>query len=176
LKVFAEFIRRGVTLENRGLALKIQFIGIVASAFVFVSLILPWWTASLTGYGRGFFVNVYLYSPNVSMHDVQLTNSWVWLVFVLVVTCGLLGLAGSVGEKEINQKLLIGSGLLALLSLAIFVGGVQLLIIGNLVMGAPLAVYYSTSYDGFSYVLYLSYGFWLALAAAILMFFASTKA
>ena len=90
--------------------------------------------------------------------------------------CGLLGLVGSVGEKEINQKLLIGSGLLAVISLAIFVGGVQMLVVGSLMRGAPLAVYYNASYDGVSYLFYLSYGFWLALAAAILMFFASTKA
>ena len=151
-------------------------IGMVASALVFASLVLPWWTASLTGYGIVFSVSMYLYSPNVSTPDVQMTNSWVWLVFALAMTCGLLGLAGSVGEKEINQKLLIGGGLLMILSLFVFAGGVQLLVVGNVVMGAPSALFFSSSYDGFSYLCYLSYGFWLAMAAAILMFFASTKA
>jgi len=91
------------------------------------------------------------------------------------MVCGLLGLAGSIGEKDVNQKLLIGGGILELLSLLIFAGCIQFLVIGNVVENAPLALFYSASYDGVSYVVYLSYGFWLTLAAAILMFFASTK-
>ena len=64
--------------------MKIQLIGVVASVLVFVSLTLPWWTASLTGFGLSFSVNVYLYNPDVSTLDVQLSNYWIWLVFVLV--------------------------------------------------------------------------------------------
>ena len=153
-----------------------QFIGIAGSILVFVSLVLPWWTASVTGMGLSASLNMYVYNTNFVTRDVQLGVAWTWLVLVLVTVSGLLGIAGSTGEREINEKLLISSGLLTLLSLLIFAAGVQFLVLGNLVMGAPFVLFSSSSYNDFSYLSYLSYGFWLAAGAAILLLYASTKA
>jgi len=88
-----------------------------------------------------------------------------WLALVLVLFSGLLGIVGSL---KLDSKGLLGGGILALLSVIIFAVGLQIQL-----STAEMTLGLFSSGEG--YLTYLSFGFWIALVAAIVMFVASRK-
>jgi hypothetical protein len=167
--------------------LKPNIIGIVGGILAFVSLALPWWTLSMSstimGMSVSVDVSVYPYQATASAlgfsvpADIGIWYGWVALAFVLIG--GLLGIVGSV--KLDKAKLLTIGGVLALLSIIIFALGLYLeLAKAPPAEGFPaVGIFASGSYNyegtSMNYSAYLSFGFWLALVAAIVMFVASRK-
>lgn len=165
--------------------MKLNYIGIFGGALEFISLALPWWTLSATAMGWSVSLDIYLYTPMMQMAaGVKVATWFIWLTLVFVILSGIFGVLGSITE-EYGEKLLIGGGLLTLLSLIIFVLGLQTLLgfgpTGSpFAMEPPFVVYSQGSYRfmdiiTIDYLCYLSFGFWLALGAAITQLFASTK-
>jgi len=142
----------------------------------------------MTG-GLSFGISVYPYMARVTGFDnldLGLSLWYGWVVLALIVIGGLLGIIGS--AKSGNNKLLSVGGGLALFSVIIFAVGLQLDFL-NLPsgLGSGTVIYGSGSQalvlfgigslgGGFeNYFAYLSFGFWIALVAAIVMFIASRR-
>jgi len=167
--------------------LKLNIIGIVGVILLFVSLALPWWTMSLSSAVMNTNVSedisVYPYQATVSTSgapeaiDIGIWYGWVALALVLI--SGMIGIIASV--KTGKAKLLAISGMLALLSIIIFAVGLQceLANLASVKDFPSIGLFDSGSYDheGLSviYSASLSFGFWLALAAVIVIFLASMK-
>jgi hypothetical protein len=159
--------------------LKPNIIGIVGGILAFVSLALPWWTMSIT-FGISMDVSVYPYMAAMSGLDVSGISLWYgWAALALIIVGGLVGIVGSV--KSDKRKLLAVGGALALVAIIIFAVGLQLdfLSIPSTESSPGFALFGggSISVSGYdiSYFAYLSFGFWIALVAAIVMFVASRK-
>lgn len=151
--------------------MKLNIIGIVGAIIAFVSIALPWWTVSVSAEFTSGTGNWYLYNAGAYGTGLSLWYDWVALLFVILG--GIIALAGSIMENV--KKLLIGGGILSLLSIIIFAVGLQLDLSSHTSseLGISLNVFSSGSFSyGFSYSTYLSFGFWLALVAAIIMFVA----
>lgn len=164
--------------------MKLNYPGIMGAILAFVSVALPWWTVgfssvtSLMPFSGG--ASVYLFQATASMMGASLTvsmNFWFgWTSLALVLVGGLLGLVGSILNTR-RTVLLAVSGLLVMLSLLVFAAGLQSDISnGALAMGFPTgpglfsSSYYNVDGASVNYTSYLSFGFWVALFAAILMF------
>jgi len=148
--------------------LKPNIIGIVGGVLAFVSLALPWWTITASAWGMTFSADMYLYqvSDLPSSLGIPVEPGWfMWLALVLVLFSGLLGIVGSL---KLDSKGLLGGGILALLSVIIFAVGLQIQL-----STAEMTLGLFSSGEG--YLTYLSFGFWIALVAAIVMFVASRK-
>jgi len=168
--------------------LKPNYIGIVGGILAFISLALPWWTmamsSSIMGVAYSIDVSVYPYQATASAMGVSVTVTmqlWFgWAALVLVVLGGLFGIVGSVISDK-QKMLLVACGVLVLLSIIIFAAGLQSeLSKAPPVPGLPTVALFSSgsySYMGVSmnYSTYLSFGFWLSLVAAIIMFVASMR-
>jgi hypothetical protein len=168
--------------------LKLNFIGIIGGVLGFVSLTLPWWTASIsTSYGVTFSVDVsvYLHQATYLGRSTSIPNEfwYAWAAMALVLAGSVLSLAWSVIKAKRRVFLSLG-GVLVLAGVALFPVALQLNIsnaLGVLGAGATsgLGVFSSGSfYQGFfsaNYVTYLTFGFWIALAAVILMFLAASR-
>jgi hypothetical protein len=154
--------------------LKANYIGIVGVIIAFISLALPWWTASYSisylGVGTTFTSNWYLY--NAGTYGTGMNLWYDWVALLLVVLAGILGLAGSIMQN--GKKILIGGGLLGVLAIIIFPVGLQNDLSTN---KAPYGLFSNTSVSalGYSYSTYLSFGFWLALVSAIIMLIAAMR-
>jgi hypothetical protein len=137
--------------------MKLNYVGIVGAILAFVSIALPWWTESAAGV-----------SYDLKLYDqgtFSTFNYWYgWLALVLVVIGGVLGLAGSVMSN--GKKIVMGGGILALIAIIIFPIGFQTDLMR---LNAPFGIFFSGTIYGVSVSTYLSYGFWLALVAAIIM-------
>ena len=165
-----------------GANLKINYIGIVAAILAFISLALPWWIMSMSMSSELLNLNadvsVYLYQATASALGVSTTvsmNLWFsWAALAMMAIAGIAGLAGSVMVGKTGKMLLVVAGIVALLSIIIFAVGLQ----GELANAPPVAgfpsvgLFSSGSVSFMSYSMnlssYLTYGFWLALVAAIL--------
>lgn len=161
-------------------------IGLVGVIILFISLALPWWTMVLTPSGTGNAgysgnVVVYPYQATASLNPpgsslIIRTDFWYgWLALAFVILGGMLAIAGSLLRGA--RVMLVGGGLMALLSIVIFALGLQSDLSGStFAEGWPaLGLFASGTFGGYAYTTYLSYGFWLALAATIIIFFASLK-
>ena len=170
--------------------------GIVGGILAFVSLVVPWWTVSVdvhTAVGSVFMgqASVYLYQATAVATVAGSTNSepvfmnlWFgWVALALVVIGGWLGLAGSVTKRVQGRTLLALSGSLIIFSIIVFAAGLQYQITdGTWASGFPtglgIGLFSSGShqFDIFgsseNYFSYLSFGFWLALVAGVMMFMA----
>ena len=148
--------------------MKPNYIGIVGGILAFISLVLPWWTVLASVLGITVSVDLYLYQVSGlgTTIGVSIEQSWyMWAALVLVIVAGLLGIVGSI---KYGKQLLVGGGALVLLSIIIFAAGLQIQLSGE---GAPFGLF---SF-GEGYSTYLSFGFWLALVAAVVMFVASRR-
>jgi hypothetical protein len=121
---------------------------------------------------------LYLYQAKVSILGISTGASNPWYAstaLAFLVLSGLLGLTGSVIANGRRIVLALG-GILALFSIIVFAAGLQNDISNGAVGGYPTgaSLFSSGSYSllgmPISYSAYLSFGFWLALVAAILMF------
>jgi hypothetical protein len=141
--------------------LKANYVGIIGAIIAFISFALPWWsgTSAATNYG-----DVYLYQTTGTASMIASLNLWYgWIALALMIIAGLLGIVSSV--TAFGKKLLVGGGVLALLSIIIFAAGLQM----DLSSASGGTVGLFSAPDGSAY---LSYGFWLALVSAIIMFVA----
>jgi hypothetical protein len=154
--------------------LKVNFIGIVAGILAFVSLALPWWTMGITVQTVSFSISVYLYQITSSLGGAAVAGGWyTYTALAFVVIGGLLAIVGSV--TALGKKMLLGGGVLALLSIIVFAVGLQMDISSSTLGTAGVGLFSSGTYLGYSYSSYLSFGFWLALVAAIIAFVAFAK-
>jgi hypothetical protein len=103
--------------------LKLNYIGIVGGLLAFISLALPWWTLSEWS-GMGIFGTHNWYLYNLDSYMVGMNSSYSLVVLYLAVLAGTIGLVGSI--KPDGKKMLLGGGLLALLSIIIFPVGLQM--------------------------------------------------
>lgn len=168
--------------------MKLNYVGIVGGILAFVSLALPWWTMAMSGTAMGMTVSVdvslYPHQAKASVLGISTTvpmELWFgWAALALVVLGGVIGIVGSVMAGKGKMMLIIG-GILALLSITVFAAGLQSeLSKAPILTGFPGVSLFSSgsySYMGMSmnYSTYLSFGFWLALVAAIIMLVASRK-
>jgi hypothetical protein len=151
--------------------LKVNYIGIVAGILAFIGIALPWWSISVSAMGISTGYDVYLYQ--VATIPGATWDTWfIWAALALVIVGGLITIVASVMAK--GKMILIGGGVLILLSLIIFAVGLM-----NALSGIPISgigVFSSGSFsvgtETISWSTYLSYGFWLALVAMILAFVA----
>ena len=100
---------------------------------------------------------------------------------VLIVIAGIAAIVGSLIIGKTGKMILIVAGILALLSIIIFAAGLQ----GELSKAPPVSgfpsvdLFSSGSWDymvaTMDYSSYLTFGFWLALIAAILAFISLLK-
>jgi hypothetical protein len=103
-------------------------------------------------------------------------NFWyAWTALVLIIVGGSLGILGSLIQN--TRLALLAGGIFTLMAVVIFAAGLQnQLSTTPPVQGGPMVGLFSSgTYLGIGYTTYLSYGFWLALVAAILMFAACRK-
>jgi hypothetical protein len=168
--------------------LKLNFIGIIGGILGFVSLALPWWTASISAYYGASFsadISVYLYQVTAFGQSTTPTSDYwyVWAALALVLTGSVLALVGSV--ITFKRRVLLGlAGALVLAGVVLFPVALQWSISnaeGLIGQSAPagVGVFSSGSYGqgafSASYMTYLTFGFWIALTGAVLMLVAATR-
>jgi len=169
--------------------LKINYIGIVAGIIAFISLALPWWTMTMSAEAMGMKisadVSVYPYQATASAIGVSQTVTmelWFgWAALALIIIAGVAGTVGSVIVGKNGKMILVVAGIFALLSIIIFAAGLQ----SELSKEAPVSgfpevgLFSSGSYSfmevSMGYSAYLTFGFWLALVAAIIAFISLLK-
>jgi hypothetical protein len=161
---------------------KPNILGLVGGMIAFISLALPWWTMTLTfsymGISRAAYMSLYLYQAKTTAVGWSAgghLDLWFgWVSLALVVSGGLLGVVGSLLRQG---KMILVGGALALASMTVFAVGLQ-----SEIWNAPInpwgyllpGIFSSGSIDlgGLSsadYATYLSFGFWVTLAASIMM-------
>jgi hypothetical protein len=169
--------------------LKPNYIGIIGGILAFVSLALPWWTmtmsSTLMGLTYSVDVSVYPYQARASALGFSTTVAmelWFgWVALALIVLGGVLGLVGSLMLAKGKMLIAVG-GILALLSVIVFAVGLQIELskTAPLEEGPMVGLFSSGSYNlmeiSMNYSTYLSFGFWIALIAAIIMLIAAKKA
>ena len=161
----------------------------IGGILAFFSLVLPWRAMSISSSAMGMAfsdeASLYLYQAKVTIMGISGTasmNPWYCsTALVFVVIGGLLGLAGSVIANGRRIVLALG-GILVLFSIIVFAAGLQNQISnGSLATGYPTgaSLFSSGSYSylgvSINYSSYLSFGFWLALVATMILFAALTR-
>ncbi|MEM1514681.1 MAG: hypothetical protein QXT26_04040 [Thermoproteota archaeon] len=177
--------------------MKVNYVGIIGGILAFISLILPWWTLTLSGISMGIPVSVdvliYPYGGTVSFMGSTISvpmSTWFGSsALALIVIGGILGIIGSIIPAK--RKTLIAGGVLALISIIIFAAGlqIQLSALGGASIPIPdglsitmpaIGLFGSGAIEimgvSLNYTCYLSFGFWIALIASILMLAATKKA
>jgi len=165
-----------MSLTGRMNTLKPNYVGIVGGILAFISLILAWWTVTFSYSGLPISVDASLYLYQFTAVGISLTTSipwYCWVTLALIVVGGVLGIVGSV--TKFGKRFIAVGGALALLSIIVFAAGFQVSGLpflgisglgffssGTLTLGS-LSVNYSS---------YLSFGFWIALFSAIVLFIA----
>lgn len=171
--------------------MKVNVVGIIGAVLAFITLPLPWWiftfSAEMMEFHISADVSVYLYQAKATAMGVSQTapiDIWFGTVaLILIIIAGVLAIVGSV--TRFGKQLLAGGGVLAIISIIVFAVGLQ----NELSKTAPIpeapsgfpqiGLFSSGSFEimgiSYSYSSYLTYGFWLALVSAILMFVAIVK-
>jgi len=149
--------------------LKPNYIGIIAGILAFISIALPWWTYAVSLGEISADMSIYLYQIQSSLPTTITLGWYVWVALAFVIIGGLLAIVGSVIAKMGKTMIAVG-GIIALLSIIIFAVG---LMTDSQFSGLPGGNALFGSGTGYSY--YLSYGFWIALVAAIIAFVAFVK-
>jgi len=173
--------------------LKPNFIGISGAIIAFISLVLPWWTMTLSGSMTtitiGATVSVYPCQATVSTLGLTMSlpmNMWYgWLSLAFIIIGALLAIVGSLTVYA-QRKLLSVAVTLVFLSIVIFAKGLDMQL--SELSSMPFA---TTTISGFSgiglfsggtinatyagvevfinYSSYLSFGFWLGFIAMIII-------
>jgi hypothetical protein len=166
--------------------LKASVFGIIGGILCLVSIVLPWWTLSLSGTGLGesfsLDASVYLYQSSVSMlgQAQSQAGSWYgWIALALIIVGSLLAFVGSI-VKARGRAVLGVACIAALFSLVLFVAAGQADIAsslsgsaGNIPSGMNLGLFSSGSVDylgvNLSFSTYLTFGFWITLVGVVLI-------
>lgn len=163
--------------------LKTNYIGILGAVIAFISLVLPWWTLTMSfsvaipagTISTSSEANFYLYQLQNSVSGFSLANTWYynWIALALVFIGAIVAVAGSVMER--GRALLAVSGVLEIIAMIVFAIGLNMDLpnsgyarLGLFSSGTTFYILLPTNFST-----YLSYGFWLAIVAAIVMFAAS---
>jgi hypothetical protein len=164
--------------------LKLNYIGVVASVLAFVSLLLPWFTVTMTSVDESIKMDftAYLYQIQGTVNGVSASsfaNVWfVWGALSLIALTAFSCLAGSILTGRKGQILLLMAGIFALLSAVVFGAG----LLNSSYANEPASVRGLFSSNAFpittetamenSYDLtwWLSFGFWLTIVGAIMAF------
>lgn len=180
----------------------INYLGVVAGIIAFVSLALPWWTMVASAAPTGVIsprltvaVDLYPHQATASLAG-ETANVVIdfWFgqpALALIVIAGIAAIVGSLIVGKTGKVVLTVAGILALLSIIIFAAGLQSELSKTpQVEGFPMEVFtmedypkvglfsrISWSYNGITvkYSTYLSFGFWVALIAAIMTFISLGK-
>ena len=163
--------------------MKPNILGLIGGVIAFISLVLPWWSMTLSASALGMSysasVSIYPYQATTSIMGFSSTvsvNLWYgWAALALIIVGGILSIVGSLLTK--GRIVILVGGLLALLSIVIFAVGLQTELSQPLATGFPQAGLFSSgSFNGIaSYVTYLSFGFWIALVSTIIILVASAR-
>jgi uncharacterized membrane protein len=161
---------------------KPNIIGIVGGFLAISSLIFPWWTVSVVFHFMGIdqpaYMSLYLYRADTSAlgwsRSSHLNLSFGWVTLALVVFASLFGIAGGLLRR--TRMVLIG-GSCVIVSMIVFVAALQSELLngpvvpwGFIVTGVFSSATIDQGYlSSASYTAYLSFGFWIALAAAIIL-------
>jgi hypothetical protein len=162
--------------------LKPGVMSIVGGLLAISSLVFPWWTVSVVftfmGIDQPAYMSLYLYRVDTSAlgwsGSSHLNLSFGWITLALVVSASLLGILGGLLRR--NRMVLIG-GSCAIASMLVFVAGLQSELLNGpvvpwsfIVTGVFSSARIDRGYLSYaSYTAYLSFGFWIALAAAIIL-------
>ena len=157
--------------------MKVNYIGIVAGILAFVSIALSWWTVSISATGiTAPSYDLYLYQAG-TIAGATLDTWFIWAALALVIVGGLITIVASVMAK--GKMILIGGGVLILLSMIIFAVGLNNALSPLAGVLPGIGLFSSGSFSSgsvtVSWSTYLSYGFWLALVAMILAFVAYVR-
>jgi hypothetical protein len=168
--------------------LKPNVLGIIGGILAFISTVLPWWTITISSGVMGITyssdLSLYPYQAKATAMGISMivdVNLWYgWAALALVIVGGVLGIVGSLLQN--GKALLIGAGVLALLSIIIFAVGLQSeLSKAPITTGYPQVGLFSNGSSGVpdltvvNYTTYLSLGYWITLVAAIIMLVASRR-
>lgn len=175
--------------------MRLNIVGMVGAIIALVSLVLPWWTMTISASHFFSSATMSIYPCRPPYWDTyQETTIIPWLpegraggagiaisigrlsAFFLVLIGGVMGIIGSLSQR--TRKYLVIGGLLALLSVNIFAVGLQIELSNEVAMqGVPptptVSLFSSGNVLGSYYITYLSFGFLLALIAGIVMLAAS---
>ena len=167
--------------------MKLLAVGFIGCILCFVSLAMPWWTISFpdTNPSLTLDVSVYLYRTTVTGLPDSFGSLWFGYVTILLVVAGaLLCLLGNLGVGK-RRPVFVAGGILAVIGLFLFAATLQMNLFGMLgkpvledILGIQTNVILfgsgtlSSAY-GIKYVSYLTFGFWTALAGAVMMTAAS---
>jgi hypothetical protein len=163
--------------------LKPDVVGIVGGLLAISSLAFPWWTVSVMFQTMGIahapgYMSLYLYRADTSAlgwsRSSQLNLSFGWITLALVASASLLGILGGLLRR--TRMVLIG-GSCAIASMMVFVAALQSELLsgpvvpwGFIVTGVFSSATIDQGYlSSVSYTAYLSFGFWIALAAAVIL-------
>jgi hypothetical protein len=169
--------------------LKINYIGILGGILAFTSLLLPWWVMTMSAATLGVEMNMGITispyqatSSAMGMSTSVAMNLWYGsAALALIVIGGVAAIVGSLIIGKTGKMILIVAGILSLFSIIIFAAGLQDELSNTLVLSNYPAVGLFSSgswtYLGviMDYSSYLTFGFWLALVAAILVFISFPK-
>lgn len=160
--------------------MKINYIGIIGGILAFISLVLPWWTLRLSVSIVSFDMSLYPYQFTAVGVPVTAGVPWYcWVALALIVVGGVLGIVGSI--TRYGRRLVAAGGALSLLSIIVFAvalqldlmqGASELAILGVTGLGIFSSGTITFMSQSFSYSTFLSFGFWLALVSAIVLFVA----
>ncbi len=170
--------------------MKVNYFGIIAAVLALASLALPWFSVTMTAYGEPIKMQFtsYLWQIQGTVNGVSATafpNVWfVWGALALTVVVAVACLAGSFFAGRKGLLLLLVAGILALLAMVVFGAGLLSSNYANAdsepasVMGLFSSNAFGITVDSamqysYDFVWYLSYGFWLAIGAAIMGFVAA---
>ena len=150
--------------------MNMNYLGIAAAILVFVSVVLPWWTIATSN--QSYNISIYLYRASRDANGDYFDSPNTWYcqsALILLIIAGLTGLVGSIVSYRFRGMLAIG-GSLVLASLVIFASGLQNFLSQSFAGGIGLFSQFQG--DSGSVTTYLTFGFWTALVATILMFVA----
>lgn len=156
--------------------MKVNYVGIIGGILAFISLILAWWTVTFSYSGVPISLDASLYLYQFTAVGIPLTTGvpwYCWVAFALVVVGGMLGIVGSV--TKFGKRFIAVGGALVLLSIIVFVAGFQvsgLSFLGMSGIGLFSSGVLISGVFSLNYTSYLSFGFWLALVSAIVLFVA----
>lgn len=152
--------------------MKLNPLGLASAIMAFVSLALPWWVLTVESYSLSIYPWGWIGSGITVYRGQEL--SFIYIALAFIVIGGVLGVIGSFRVGKNGKRLLIISGIVAVLSLIIFASGLNSFLVRTFVKVKSL--FYSGPFNGgWSASAYLSFGFWLALVTAILAFIAYVK-